>query len=253
MTNKTAQALSTFNLRQKDSIDRLTGKKATTDYPTSITPHGMGGKFSLDGKPMYFPGNTFLCHLRSGSDEANALAELQDGLRTGPFGNYFTYLPVSSFHMTIFEGVCGDPLKLNGWPEGVDENSDLASITDLFQSRLSDVTTFKKVSVVPEEFQDGYWLALIGETPSDREKLRYAREKLQALTGLYRSSFSNYRFHSSIGYLRKWMPEDQVLDHLAYSAELFRAFQDRVTRIDLGQVEFCTFESMHHFEPVQRI
>ncbi|MDB4223662.1 DUF1868 domain-containing protein [Granulosicoccus sp.] len=235
---------------QAKSIERLTGRYLGTKLPSSISVSGEAGKFSPEGAPLFFPGNTFICHLDPASEEAKALTELQEGILTGPAGDYFAFVPPASFHMTMFQGVCGSPLDESDWPSGVVKGESLSTINDEFKKRLESGIAFSPVNIIPEEFLDGHWLAVVGETELDIEKLWSARRILQDLTGLIRANYNDYRFHITTVYQRKWMSDVVAIRHLNHSEELYRKFLKKVERFRLNQVTFCEFENMHKYSKI---
>ncbi|MGB3178151.1 MAG: hypothetical protein WBA90_09775, partial [Albidovulum sp.] len=76
------------------------------------------------------------------------------------------------------------------------------------------------------------------------------REKLQAVTGLHRSDFAQYRFHVTLGYPLCWIPPNHAEGLIDAAADLFAThFPDRAD-VPLGPVEFCRFKTMLHFDPL---
>ncbi len=229
-------------------IDMLTGKGEDTEFPGPIGHVGSGAKFAPDGAPLVFPGNTFICHLNPASDAFAAVSRLQSGLRDGPSGDYFTYLPPASFHMTIFPAICGDPLGHDGWPGDMASGTPLEDFNKVYSDRIQDQTAFASVTVAPDRLFLGHSLELKGKTLSDTEKLWDARDMLESVTGLVRDNFRDYRFHITLAYLRRWMSDAVARAHLRFADHLFHQFCTDVKEIEFGPVEFCTFQNMHHFE-----
>ncbi|MCK5502245.1 MAG: DUF1868 domain-containing protein, partial [Tritonibacter mobilis] len=57
-------------------------------------------------------------------------------------------------------------------------------------------------------------------------------------------------FHSTLGYLLRWLDAAEAADLVAFSDEVFARYAAQLARIDLGPLELCNFEDMYHFEPV---
>lgn len=233
-------------LSQQD-MDRLTGKTAKNPHPPAITAPGQGGKFAFDGHVLAFPGNTFICHIDPASKAYATLCALQDVIRSGPAGDYFTYLPPLSFHMTVFPAICGSPLGEDGWPDDIEPGANLNEVTDTYKNRLEGKTAFRSCRVEPIGLLAGFSLSVEGAGDADKFALQNARDMLQDVTALRRPGFHDYRFHITMCYIKKWLPEDIAAEHLRYMSHAYNLVCDDLSGIELGAVEFCNFENMHAF------
>lgn len=211
---------------------------------------GHGGKFSPDGNPLYFPGNTFICHIDQTSNAHAALGELSDKIRNGPTGDYFTFLPPSSFHMTVFPAICGDPLGYDGWPAGTPQNTSLSDFNAIYAQRVAIRSAFAECRVVPIGTFCGTSLNVEGASASDQSKLRDARRMLCDVTGLERPDFDAYKFHITLCYRKRWMDESTARLHLFNTFAHIYQFQTSVPEILLGAIEFCSFKKMHSFKEI---
>lgn len=230
-------------------LSRLIADGKENPLPPSIRPRGEGGKFTTKGAVEPYPGNTFICHIDKASPEFALLCELQDGLKALPAANHFTFLPKSSLHMTVFCGVSGVPLTTDGWPEGLSSELPLSALNTRFRAAIAPVRGFSGVTVRADHLKAGY---SIHAEPADRESfdaLWRMRDLLRDATGLIRDDHDTYQFHISFGYRIKHMSRAMAEDHIARVGVLFDAVRDKLQAIRLGPVEFCTFETMHHFEP----
>ncbi len=236
--------------RPRDLVAYLSAGDPSRPYPPSITPKGQGGKFEPDGTILVHPGNTFLCHIDKGSDFFAALCAMQDDLKQMRFADHFAFLPKSSFHMTLFCGISGSPLGADGWPEDVPEETDLETITARYLSGLNRMTGEDGYEVVATGMSLPATVAMTSATAIDEQKLRGMRDRLQALTGLYRPDFESYGFHVSMAYQSKWLDAASAEAVIAESRRLFDAHLAKLPPHKLGPVEFCTFETMNHFSPI---
>lgn len=233
---------------ERDEIlQHLTGAGKQAPRPAAITEEpGGGGKFAPDGSVLPYPGNTFLCHLDPQGPFFAAVSAVQDRLRASRFARYFTLLPKPSFHMTVFCGVSGVVLDSEGWPEGVPPGVGLQDINRLFEERLSQLSGPTGFSVRPRSLYPNS-IRMCATSAPDEAKLRDMRDRLADVTGLHRSGHDTYEFHVSMGYLLRWMPEDDAEALLVDSEQAFAEHLAGFERVDLGPVEFCDFTTMHHF------
>lgn len=226
----------------------LAGRNSGEARPTAITEPGFGGKFALDGKVMPFPGNTFICHIDPKSSTFAAMSRVQDEMMSSKFAKYFTFLPKSSFHMTVFCGISGSPLGADGWPINMPAGTSLADCTATFLKNLSNFIYEGFSEVTTVSIRAGYSLRLQPATDLDALKLRGARDHLRDATGLHRQDHQTYEFHATLAYPISWIPEDTAKELIAFSNALFEKNRDDLTSIELGPIEFCVFDNMHAFE-----
>ncbi|TNJ44422.1 DUF1868 domain-containing protein [Phaeobacter sp. B1627] len=230
-----------------DPMRFLTGASADTSRPRAITEPGQGGKFTPDGAPLPFPGNTVICHIDPASDAHAALCDMQVEVRASDFGALFTYLPPSSLHMTVFQGI--SPGEQN-WPRGIRPEASRDEVTAEFYDRLIEQGLPSHHQVRARGLYAGHSVTLEGADATEEARLRATRLSLRDLTGLRHDHFDTYTFHSTLGYLLRWLDASEASDLISFSDEVFARHRDRLSRIDLGPLELCNFETMHHFEPV---
>lgn len=246
----------TFSYRLAENytqmLSKLIGIDTEHSFPKAITASGGGGKFTTDGAPLIFPGNTFLCHIDPASDFHRALCEMLDRLKNLPQANHFTFLPKSSLHMTIFCGVCGSPLGEDGWPQGLSRDALLCQITERYRDLFTRMQGTERFRVKPVSIDAPAKIIMKSATPQDTQSLREMRHKLQELTGIYRPDFDRYQFHVSLAYLVRWLSRDDAIRYSKATDAIFQECLGDIKSVDLGPVEFCEFETMHHFRPICR-
>ena len=81
--------------------------------------------------------------------------------------------------------------------------------------------------------------------------MRQARKVLRDASGFEFPDFHDYVFHITMAYLIDWLSETTAKELVAFSADIGTTFLEAVGNIDLGPIEFCNFDTMHHFEPVK--
>jgi len=230
-----------------DPMRFLTGADAERPRPGAITEPGQGGKFTPTGAALPFAGNTVLCHIDPASDAHAALCEMQEEIRQSDFGALFTYLPPASLHMTVFQGIAPDD---RNWPAEIAPEATRDEVTATLQARLQGQDLPERRCVTARGLYAGHSVTLEGVDAIEEARLRATRVSLRDLTGLRPDHFDSYTFHCTLGYLLRWLDGSEAADLLAVSTEVFGRHADRLARIDLGPLELCNFEDMHHFTPV---
>ena len=79
-------------------------------------PKGVGSKFFPDGQVRAYPGNTVLCHVAGIPPLIERLDKLYGRLLDAEVAQIYTLLPPSSWHMTVFDGVCDGNRNGERWP-----------------------------------------------------------------------------------------------------------------------------------------
>ncbi len=235
--------------QRPDPIAHLTGALSGLPFPGGISLPGGGGKFDTSGAVLRWPGNTFVCNVDPGSESFQRLVGLQEQVKRSPFGALFTFLPAPSFHMTVFQGYSPRELYTEHWPEGLSAESSRDATTDFIAARI-DGANLPRFSARPTGLYAGNSVTMAGLSPEDDARMRAARRHLRDLTGIHPPGFETYVFHITLGYLIQWLTSQTARDLVAFSDEIGTTFCEETPQIDLQDCAFCTFETMHHFEPV---
>lgn len=91
-------------------------------------------------------------------------------------------------------------------------------------------------------------------TDMDRETetaLRQESTVLRDATSLRPADFQACVFHISLGYQLEFLSDGTARALVAFSDVRFARHQAGLQAIDLGPNAFCSFETMHHFEPLR--
>lgn len=232
-----------------DAFKSLTGQLSSKPYPSGIGLPGTGSKFTTSGEVELWKGNTFVSHVSQPSDAYHALVEMQEAMKRSEFSSLVTWLPAPSFHMTVFQGMSPGKAGSEDWPEGMPVDASRDEITAELLARTGDITlpTFK---IRATELFCGNSLTVVGADDHHETVLRDARTRLRDATGMYPTDFETYVFHITLGYHIAWLSQGCAEDLLEHSASVFSRFEDRLQDIPLDPCALCSFDSMHHFEPV---
>ena len=202
-----------------DPLAHLTGELTSAPYPNGISAPDGGGKFTPDGAVLPFPGNTIICHIDRNSVAYSALVALQSELKSGPFGQHFTFLPPESLHMTVFQGISGRNGPL---PEAVSSGTQRDEVSRILLDRIGGLCLPGRFRVAPRGLFAGHSVTLEGATPGDEAELRRVRTLLRDPTGLGGRDFDTYTFHTTLSYLKGWLDPVTAKDLVQASNELFK-------------------------------
>lgn len=233
-----------------DPIQHLTGQLSDSPLPPAISPTPRSGKFTPDGQMQPWKGNTWICHIDPQGDAHAALVEIINGLRAGPLAPCFAFLPETSLHMTVFQGISGPDAAHGDWPSGVPAGTGRDDVSAILLDRIKtlDLPATRKVGAI--EIFAGHSMTMDG-LGADEEGLRETRRRIRTATGMSQSGFEDYTFHISLAYQLRWLSVAEAEDLVALSQQLFARHGERLRSITLGRVEFCNFEDMGHFSTVR--
>ena len=102
----------------------------------SVSPRHLGTRYDADGTFLPEPGNTVVCHLVGGSSSEHAILEVRRRMMSMPDANKLTFTPVSSLHMTLFQGIIEYRRALPYWPEDLSLDTSIDDMTQLYLKRF---------------------------------------------------------------------------------------------------------------------
>lgn len=237
--------------RRPNEISYLTGRLSDAPLPPWVSLEGRGGKFTTDGHVQFWPGNTFICHVDRSSQAFDAICALQAELKTSAFQKFFTFLPPASFHMTVFQGVSPVPKPGARWPDDLAQDFFRDDVTDALLGRIDGIALPQRHRMRVAGLFGGCSLTMEGATKDEEKSLRETRIALRDATGIGFADFDDYVFHITLAYLLEWVPEATARGIATLGAEMADRYRDEIGLVDLGPVEFCNFDTMHHFELVK--
>ncbi|KAF8208717.1 RNA ligase/cyclic nucleotide phosphodiesterase [Mycena galopus ATCC 62051] len=214
-------------------------------------PTGIPNKFDPEGNVQRFKGNTIIAHLSPTSELYTSFLALHEKLKNSHLNHLYVLLPPSSWHATIFEGVCDKIRKPGRWPADL-SNATIEKCNSLYERRLSSfeiesesryhftVTKFKPLN------KSGIGMHL-EPSAEDEPRLRQLRDRLSKLLGIRAKDHKTYAFHLSVAYLLRYLTEEQEQQ---LSELLTDHFEGMPKELELGPPEFCTFEDIFTFKQV---
>ncbi|MEL6999010.1 MAG: DUF1868 domain-containing protein [Pseudomonadota bacterium] len=239
--------------KQPDPIAYLTGQLSGRPYPRGVGPPGLGEKFHPDGAVQIWPGNTFICPIDQASDAFAAMLEIQEALMCSAFAPFYAFLPPPSFHMTVFQGTSPETRPGGFWPDGAAPDLSHDALTDLMLKRTNGLEVPTAFCAKALDLFGGHSMTVTGADDASEAGLRLSRNRLRQATGLTPPEFATYVFHITLAYPLRWQSPSLAAEVVAFSQKLFDGQSVRLQNIALGPIEFCRFDSMHHFEPLNRL
>ncbi len=213
-----------------------------------------GEKFSEDGRVLEFPGNTIICSIHPQSRQFHLLAQISQQFKAQSWAKKFFFLPPSSYHMTVFEGVCDLVRQPERWTNKFPLNAPLEEVDLFFMEAWKGVEQPMKIEMGYFKMKTGSTLGveLLPSTPEMERKVRAFRDACCAAFGIKQPDHATYKFHITIAYRvnrLSWM--DQALVQLA-SWTAHQRLKAQFGLLALGAPELAFFADMTHFAPTRQ-
>lgn len=210
-------------------------------------PRHFGTRYDASGAFLSEPGNTVVCHVVPGSETARALADARQRYLDMPEASQLAFTPLSSLHMTLFQGIIEYRRKEGYWPVDLPFETPIDDMTVILGQRAQGFAPGPVFQMnVVEALPTG--LTLEGATEVDRRALKDWRDRLADLFGYRHPDHDSYVFHITFAYLIDWFEEEALARWQAMLSEVADDIRRRAPILELKPPAFCSFEDMNHFE-----
>jgi len=210
-------------------------------------PRHLGTRYDLQGTFLPEPGNTVVCHLVNGSASQRAVIEVRNRMLSMPDSGKLTFTPVSSLHMTLFQGIIEYRRALPYWPLDVPLNTGIDEMTGLYLDRLRQFESLgsfqiKVIDVTP------VGLTVSGATSEDDAVIKKWRDALAVPFGYRHPDHDAYVFHVTFAYPVDWLDDDRLPAWQKLLDECLLYLERTASIIEIHPPAFCSFKDMNHFE-----
>jgi hypothetical protein len=218
----------------------------------SSAPRHLGTRYDTNGNFLPEPGNTVVCHLVAGSASERAVLEVRDRMMSMPDASKRTFTPVSSLHMTLFQGIIEYRRALPYWPGDVPLDTSIDEMTDLYVKRLQGFEgagsfRIKVTDVTP------VGLTVKGATPEDDRIIKAWRDALSVQFGYRHPDHDAYVFHITFAYVIDWLSDDRLPAWQGLFDDCLALLDREAPVIEIHPPAFCRFKDMNHFEELLRL
>lgn len=209
----------------------------------------VGKKFNEDGSAREFPGNTIICHVPHESPTFRFLLQIREELQQQPWAKKYAFLPPSSYHMTVFEGVCHQVRKRHVWPKSLPLDASLEDVDRFFIKQWDKIEEPTSIEVKYGHMGIGGTIGIRVQptSPKMNQKIRVFRNLLAETMEIRTPAHDWYGFHISFAYLIEKLT---LMDQIKVAKYIFRV-RKRHQR-DFGILQFtspelCFFADMTNF------
>ncbi|OWV66988.1 hypothetical protein ATY76_15190 [Rhizobium sp. R339] len=209
-------------------------------------PAHLGSRYRKAAGFLPEAGNTIVCHVEKASRTQAVLIEAREKYLAMPEAPQLLFTPISSLHMTLFEGIIETRRRQECWPRDLPLDAPIDDMTALLAARLEGFSMAEpfKVAVVGARPSG---LLVDGATENDRQIMRAWRNAFADLLGYRQPNHLDYKFHITFAYPIEWL-EDEALPRWQAMLDAVAADIRRKTPVlELTPPAFCVFEDMNHF------
>jgi len=210
-------------------------------------PTHLGTRYDAAGNFLLEPGNTVVSHLVEGSPSEAAVIKVRERMLAMPDADRLAFTPVSSLHVTLFQGIIEYRRRLPYWPSDVPLDTSIDDMTRLYLQRLDGFEgrgafNVKVVEVVPTG------LTVDGATEEDRLVMKAWRDALSVPFGYRHPDHDSYRFHITFAYQLRRFADERAGAWQELFDDSLALLEREAPVIELRQPAFCNFKDMKHFE-----
>ena len=205
-------------------------------------------KFDNSGKPLPFPGCSIICKIPIKSDLFYEIKLLQSKYKEFNPDQAYTYLPHTSFHMTLFDCCNINTLNTQYWPDNITKDNNYKIISNLLSKRIKDLKFPEKFNLKLKKLFGGYSMILEGNTKKDEKIIRDYRNKLSTLLGIRFENHETYSFHITLAYILRKLKDDEIKKLIKINGRLLEEFVTKKPIIQIKKPELCTFENMYEYK-----
>ncbi|RJT40431.1 DUF1868 domain-containing protein [Mesorhizobium waimense] len=210
-------------------------------------PLHLGTRYDRSGNFLFEPGNTVVSHLVGGSPSEAVVIEVRERMRGMPDADRLAFTPISSLHMTLFQGIIEYRRRLPYWPQDVPLDTSIDHMTHLYLERLQGFEPcpplrIRTIGITPNG------LTVAGATAEDERILSAWRDALAVPFGYRHPDHDTYVFHITIAYQIRRLADERAPAWQDLFDDCLSLFEREAPVIELRPPAFCSFKDMNHFE-----
>ena len=209
---------------------------------------GAENKFDNKGKPLAFPGCSIISKIPLKSDLFYEIKLLQLKYKDLSPEKAYTYLPETSFHMTLFDCCNMNTVNTQYWPQDIVADNNYTKIAYELSKRIQKYIFPDKLDLKLKKLFGGFSIILEGNTKKDEKIIRDCRNKLSELLGIRFENHDTYTFHITLAYILRKLKNDEIEKLVNINSTLREKFLQKFPIIRIQKPVLCTFENMYEFK-----
>lgn len=210
-------------------------------------PRHFGTRYDRSGVFLREPGNTIVCHVAEGSQTQRAIVAARRKYLAMPEAEQFVFTPISSLHMTLFQGIIEYRRTRPHWPADMALDTPIDEMTEIMGERLKAFSMRDPFKVAVTKARPS-GLLVDGVTEADRRTMREWRNALADLLGYRHPDHEAYPFHITFAYAIERLADEALPRWQAMLDEAAAELRAAQPVLELRPPAFCAFDDMNHFE-----
>ena len=215
---------------------------ASHDQP----PRHLGRRYNTDGEFLLEPGNTVVCHLVEGSKTESAIIGTRQRFLDMPEASQLAFTPVSSLHMTVFQGIIEYRRAFPYWPADMPLDTPIDTMTEYYCDRLADFPGLPGFNMQVTGLKPT-GLVLKGASAEDDRIIALWRDTFAGAFGYRHPDHNTYQFHITLAYVTRWFDPECLPRWQAMLDEELEKLRAAAPIIEMRAPAFCEFRDMNHF------
>jgi hypothetical protein len=213
-------------------------------------PRHLSTRYNEQGMFLREPGNTVVCHLAEGSETERAIADVRQRLLGMDEAADLAFTPLSSLHMTIFQGIIEYRRQWPYWPREMPQETAVDAMTEYFLGRFENFPQLPGFSMqITGIAPTG--LTLKGATVEDDRIIARWRDAFASSFGYRHPNHDAYEFHITLSYVIRWFDEESLPRWQGLLDDCLEELRARVPVVALRPPAFCAFNDMNRFEELR--
>jgi len=220
----------------------------------STKPVAVGTKFDEEGVARRFPGLSVVAALGPEQRQFELLVDLQERARRAAFGPKLSFLPPSSFHMTVFDLICDQVRELEHWSSELALDAPLHEVDTWMHGQVMAVAEWPMPRMRFAEMGPlgvSFHAVLEPEDAATAAALARFREAVSKATGVRHPNHDRYRFHVTLAYRMEAFDEADIAALAAFCADTDGRLGESFGSLQLPKPELTFFDDMCSF-PTER-
>jgi hypothetical protein len=212
-------------------------------------PRHLGTRYRARGGFLREPGNTIVCHLQKGSKTEQAIVDAREKYLAMPEAERLLFTPISSLHMTLFQGIIEGRRTPGFWPADMPLDAPVDDMNEIMAARLTGFQAAEPFKIkVTGAHPSG--LVVDGCSENDRKALTAWRDALATLLGYRHPDHDGYVFHITFAYPIERLSDVALPAWQAMLTEVTEDIARQAPVLELTPPAFCVFEDMNHFHEI---
>ncbi|WKL19854.1 DUF1868 domain-containing protein [Agrobacterium tumefaciens] len=210
-------------------------------------PRHLGSRFNAEREFLPEPGNTVVCHLVEGSQTESAIIRTRQRFLDMPEASLLAFTPVSSLHMTVFQGIIEFRRMAPYWPEDMPLDTPIDTMTDYYRDRLSAFPALPGFEMQVTGLRPT-GLVMKGATAEDDRIVALWRDSFAEAFGYRHPDHESYEFHITLSYITRWFDPESLPRWQTMLDEELEKLRAAAPVIEMRPPAFCEFMDMNHFK-----